>query len=159
MKFSKMEIDDEIPIMISVTAPSNMEEGFNFEAYVNGDKNRSFTCVVVRKNHRSVKRKDCSRSLHSHSTRSFPYRCFSLQEESRKARPLWFPFPNRRSRKIASKPPRESGKMVFATAVPTDPVIMHCCWPFGAPFLLSARSCSACPSLGGEISAMPRVPL
>ena len=65
MTTSYVEFDDEeaaelIPIMISVTAPSNLEAGCEFEAYENGDKNCAFTCVVVRKYNRSLKRNDCS---------------------------------------------------------------------------------------------------
>ena len=62
---SYVEFDDEeaaelIPIMIFVTAPSNLEAGCEFEAYENGDKNRPFTCIVVSKYHRSLKRNNCS---------------------------------------------------------------------------------------------------
>lgn len=34
------------PMMVSVTAPSTLPEGYTFEAYLNDDKNRPFTCEV-----------------------------------------------------------------------------------------------------------------
>ena len=40
--------EDIQAIMVSVTAPSTLPEGYTFEAYLNDDKNRPFTCEVVR---------------------------------------------------------------------------------------------------------------
>ena len=37
----------KLPLMISVTAPSTLPAGYTFEAYVNDDKMRPFTCEVV----------------------------------------------------------------------------------------------------------------
>ncbi|VEU36030.1 unnamed protein product [Pseudo-nitzschia multistriata] len=34
------------PLMVSVTAPSTLPEGYTFEAYLNDDKKRPFTCEV-----------------------------------------------------------------------------------------------------------------
>mmetsp|Transcript_23691 Transcript_23691/g.65769 ORF Transcript_23691/g.65769 Transcript_23691/m.65769 type:complete len:252 (+) Transcript_23691:241-996(+) len=36
------------PMMVSVTAPSTLPEGYTFEAYLNDDKSRPFTCEVPR---------------------------------------------------------------------------------------------------------------
>lgn len=38
--------EDIQAIMVSVTAPSTLPEGYTFEAYLNDDKNRPFTCEV-----------------------------------------------------------------------------------------------------------------
>ena len=38
----------KLPLMVSVTAPSTLEAGYTFEAYVNDDQMRPFTCEVVR---------------------------------------------------------------------------------------------------------------
>ncbi len=38
----------KLPLMVSVTAPSTLPAGYTFEAYVNDDKMRPFTCEVVR---------------------------------------------------------------------------------------------------------------
>ena len=38
----------KLPIMISVTAPSTLPAGYTFEAYVNDDQMRPFSCEVVR---------------------------------------------------------------------------------------------------------------
>lgn len=35
------------PMMVSVIAPSTLPAGYTFEAYLNDDKNRPFTCEVV----------------------------------------------------------------------------------------------------------------
>jgi hypothetical protein len=40
--------DDAFPLMINVEAPSTLPAGYTFEAYVNDDKMRPFTCEVVR---------------------------------------------------------------------------------------------------------------
>jgi hypothetical protein len=39
---------DDFPLMINVEAPSTLPAGYTFEAYVNDDKMRPFTCEVVR---------------------------------------------------------------------------------------------------------------
>lgn len=36
------------PIMVSMTAPSTLPQGYTFEAFLNDDKNRPFVCEVVR---------------------------------------------------------------------------------------------------------------
>ena len=47
----KEGLDDgaKLPLMISVTAPSTLPAGYTFEAFVNDDKQRPFTCEVVRR--------------------------------------------------------------------------------------------------------------
>lgn len=37
------------PVMVHVTAPANLPEGYTFEANLNGDPNRTFTVQVVRR--------------------------------------------------------------------------------------------------------------
>ena len=37
----------KLPLMITVTAPSALPAGYTFEAYVNDDKTRPFSCEVV----------------------------------------------------------------------------------------------------------------
>lgn len=38
--------EEILPMMVSVTAPSTLPAGYTFEAYLNDDKNRPFTCEV-----------------------------------------------------------------------------------------------------------------
>ena len=40
--------EEILPVMVNVTAPSTLPAGYTFEAYLNDDKNRPFTCEVVR---------------------------------------------------------------------------------------------------------------
>lgn len=40
------DLEAELPLMINVTAPSTLPAGYTFEAYVNDDKMRPFTCEV-----------------------------------------------------------------------------------------------------------------
>lgn len=42
----KAEIEEDLPIMVSVTAPSTLPPGYTFEAFVNDDKMRPFTATV-----------------------------------------------------------------------------------------------------------------
>ena len=39
-----------IPVMVHVTAPADLPAGYTFEALLNGDPERTFTAVVVRRN-------------------------------------------------------------------------------------------------------------
>ena len=39
---------DSPPLMVHVTAPANLPAGYTFEAEVNGDPDKLFTCEVVR---------------------------------------------------------------------------------------------------------------
>jgi hypothetical protein len=38
----------ELPLMVHVTAPATLPAGYTFEAEINGDPNKLFTCEVVR---------------------------------------------------------------------------------------------------------------
>jgi len=38
--------EEILPVMVNVTAPSTLPAGYTFEAYLNDDKNRPFTCEV-----------------------------------------------------------------------------------------------------------------
>ena len=42
------EAGDELPIMVHVTAPASLPAGYTFEAEINGDPDKVFTCDVVR---------------------------------------------------------------------------------------------------------------
>jgi hypothetical protein len=37
-----------LPVLVHVTAPATLPAGYTFEAFVNGDPNRTFTAEVVR---------------------------------------------------------------------------------------------------------------
>jgi hypothetical protein len=43
----------DLPIMVHVTAPATLPAGYTFEAEINGDPNKLFTCHVVRRYHSS----------------------------------------------------------------------------------------------------------
>ena len=47
-KATGFDDDTKLPLMVSVTAPATLPAGYTFEAFVNGDKMRAFTCEVVR---------------------------------------------------------------------------------------------------------------
>ena len=38
----------DLPMMVHVTAPATLPAGYTFEAEINGDPNKLFTCEVVR---------------------------------------------------------------------------------------------------------------
>jgi hypothetical protein len=38
----------DLPLMVHVTAPATLPAGYTFEAEINGDPNKLFTCEVVR---------------------------------------------------------------------------------------------------------------
>ena len=38
----------DLPIMVHVTAPATLPAGYTFEAEINGDPTKLFTCEVVR---------------------------------------------------------------------------------------------------------------
>lgn len=40
--------DDSLPLMVHVTAPASLAAGYTFEAEINGDPDKVFTCEVVR---------------------------------------------------------------------------------------------------------------
>ena len=40
--------DGRLPVLVHVTAPSTLPAGYTFEAEINGDPNKVFTCEVVR---------------------------------------------------------------------------------------------------------------
>lgn len=39
---------DALPLMVHVTAPATLPEGYTFEAEINGDPDKIFNCEVVR---------------------------------------------------------------------------------------------------------------
>jgi hypothetical protein len=41
--------EEQIPLMVHVTAPATLPAGYTFEALVNDDPDRPFTCEVVRR--------------------------------------------------------------------------------------------------------------
>jgi hypothetical protein len=41
--------EDVMPLMIHVTAPATLAAGYSFEALINDDPDRTFTCEVVRR--------------------------------------------------------------------------------------------------------------
>jgi hypothetical protein len=38
----------DLPLMVHVTAPATLPAGYTFEAEINGDPSKLFTCEVVR---------------------------------------------------------------------------------------------------------------
>ena len=43
----------DVPLMVHVTAPATLPAGYTFEAEINGDSNKLFTCEVVRLIHQN----------------------------------------------------------------------------------------------------------
>jgi hypothetical protein len=44
----ELEKSDVLPILVHVTAPATLPAGYTFEAEINGDPDKVFTCEVVR---------------------------------------------------------------------------------------------------------------
>ena len=55
-KITKMDplYDDNKPLMVHVTAPASLPAGYTFEALINDDPDRPFTCEVVCQEQSSV---------------------------------------------------------------------------------------------------------
>jgi hypothetical protein len=140
------------PMMVHVTAPATLPAGYTFEAEINGDPNKLFTCQVVRCH--SAELFDLSFGVAVSNALSCRYLShitpirtmrilYSPKEECMKAKSFWHPYP-RVTTDPDSSLPRGDGRMVSVVASKKASVIRPSAAP---PFVLPSpwdKSCPAC---------------